>query len=141
MTIESNKTLYDRIVDRHKEKDQDYGKVNRNRRVITELFRSDEIMEVTEAGQLVGQAIYNGSPSWFSRMMATGFQGSLVSKNIDWFRYQMEQSELKGIDLLDIWLQAVKEHMTDAYQKSNFYDVQPQFTHDGVTIGSPVLFG
>lgn len=135
------KNLYDRIYDRYTEKDTDYAKVNNNRDVITTYFRSDEIVDTDEKGNLVGQCIYSGGGPWYSRLMATGFQGSLVSKNIDWIRYQMEQFELKGIDELDIWLQEVKEFMTADYQRSNFYDVQPQFTHDGVTTGSPVMFG
>ncbi len=141
MTVWSDRTLYDRIYDRWHEKDTDYAKVNNNRDVITHYFRSDEIVDTDEQGRLVGKAIYNGSSSWYSRMMATGFQGSLVSKNIPWIRYQMDAFELKGIDPLDQWLQDIKDHMADAYQRSNFYDVQPQFTHDGVTTGSPVLFG
>ncbi len=52
----------------------------------------------------------------------------------------IEQYELKGIDALDIWAQMIKEHMAAAYQRSNFYDVQPQFTHDGLTTGSPLMF-
>lgn len=137
----NQKTLYDRIIDRWKEKDTDYAKVNSNRDIITTYFRSDEIIEMNEKGEFVGVDIYNGSGSWYSRMMATGFQGSLVSKNIDWIRYRMEQLELKGIDELDIWVQDIKEHMSAKYQLSNFYDIQPQFTHDGVTTGSPVVFG
>ena len=141
MTNWSKRTLYERIVDRWKEKDIDYGRVNPNRDLMSIYFRSDEVIEVDDKGHLVGQEIYNGSGSWYSRMMATGFQGSLVSKNIPWFRYMMEEFELKGIDELDTWLQEIKTYMADAYQRSNFYDVQPQFTHDGLTIGSPVLFG
>lgn len=135
------KNLYDRIYDRFTEKDNDYAKVNNNRDVITTYFRSDEIVDTDEKGNLVGQCIYNGGGPWYSRLMATGFQGSLVSKNIDWIRYQMERFELKGIDEIDIWLQEIKEFMTADYQRSNFYDIQPQFTHDGVTTGSPVIFG
>lgn len=141
MVLWADKTLYDRIIDRWKEKDTDYGKVNANRDIITTYFRSDEIIDTDKKGNLVGQNIYNGSGPWFSRMMATGFQGSLVSKNIDWFRYRMKQLELKGVDELDIWVQDIKEHMSSKYQDSNFYDVQPQFTHDGLTTGSPVMFG
>ncbi len=141
MTNWSKRTLYERIVDRWKEKDIDYDRVNPNRDLMSIYFRSDEVIEVDDKGHLVGQEIYNGSGSWYSRMMATGFQGSLVSKNIPWFRYMMEKFELKGIDELDTWLQKIKTYMADAYQRSNFYDVQPQFTHDGLTIGSPVLFG
>jgi hypothetical protein len=141
MTAWSKKTLYDRIYDRWVEKDTDYSKVNRNREIMATYFRSDELIETNDKGELLGQAIYNGSGSWFSRMMATGFQGALVSKNIPWIRYQMEQYQLKGIDELDIWTQNIKEHMQDAYQRSNFYDVQPNYTHDGLTTGSPVIFG
>jgi len=137
----TDKKLYDRVIDRWKEKDTDYVKANRNRDVITTYFRSDEIIQTDDKGRLVGESIYNGSGSWYSRMMATGIQGSLVSKNIDWFRYKMQESGLKGVDELDIWTQDIKEEMSDAYQRSNFYDVQPQFTHDGVTFGSPVIFG
>jgi hypothetical protein len=137
----ANKSIYDKIYDRWTEKDNDYAKINCVRDAITSFFRSDEIIDFDERGNLVGECMYNGSGSWFSRMMATGFQGSLLSKNIPWIRYRMGQFELRGIDELDIWLQEIKDYMSDVYQRSNFYDVQPQFTHDGVTNGSPVMFG
>jgi len=136
----SKETLYARIVARWDELTGVYTKVNRNRDYMATYFRSDEVVDTDDNGDLVGQSIYNGSGSWYSRKMATMFQGSLVSKNIAWIRYKMDQHELKGIDELDIWLQKIKDYMSDCYQKSNFYDVQPQFTHDGVTLGSPVMF-
>jgi len=136
-----NKTLYERIVDRWLERETDYQKSNRNRDLMATYFRSDELIETDQQGDLLGKAIYNGSGSWFSRMMATGFQGSLVSKNIPWIRYMMDDNDLAGIDELDQWNQDIKDHMTPAYQKSNFYDIQPNFTHDGLTTGSPVIFG
>lgn len=137
-----NKPLYDRIVERWEQKSADYAKANNNRGLMCAQFRSDEIVQTDDKGQLVGQEIWNGTGPWYSRMMATGFQGSLASKNIPWTRYMMEEFKLKGIEELDIWLQDIKEHMANAYEsRSNFYDVQPQFTHDGVTTGSPVMFG
>lgn len=136
----AHKSLYDRIVDRKDQTDNDYAKVNHNRDVMTTYFRSDEIIDTDRKGELVGRAIYNGSGSWYGRTMATAFQGSLVSKNIDWFRYMWSILELKGVDELDQHNQDVKEHMTAVYQKSNFYDVQPQFTYDGLTTGSPLMF-
>ena len=136
----NKKTLYERIVDRWAEKETDYSKVNRNRDLITTFFRSDELIEVDDKGNLLGQDIYNAAGPWYSRLMATGFQGSLVSKNIPWIRYQMRQDELRGIDELDIWAQEIQEFMTGVYQRSNFYDVQPQFTLDGITTGSPIMF-
>jgi len=141
MTVWSDKTLYDRIFDRWTEKDNDYARVNRNRKTITRYFRSDEVVETDDKGNLVGQNIYNGSGSWYSRQMATGFQGSMTSKNTDWIRHAMEEIKLRGVDQLDIWTQDITEYMTTVYLKSNFYDIQPQFTHDGITTGSPVIFG
>ena len=141
MTAWAKRQLFDRVYDRWKERDEDYSRANANRGTVSTFFRSDEIIETDEKGRLVGQEIFNGSGSWFSRMMANGFQGSLVSKNISWIRYQMQQFELKGVDQIDAWLQRANRYMVDVYQRSNFYDIQPQFTHDGVTTGSPVIFG
>lgn len=141
MTAWSDKKLYDRIYDRWVEKDNDYARVNRNRKTITRYFRSDEVVETDEKGNLVGRNIYNGSGSWYSRQMATGFQGSMTSKNTDWISYAMEELKLRGLDKLDIWTQDIKEYMSTVYLKSNFYNIQPQFTHDGITTGSPVIFG
>jgi len=140
MVAWNTKTLYERIVDRWMELESDYSKVNLNRELITAYFRCDEIIETDDKGNLLGHDIYNAAGPWFSRLMATGFQGSLVSKNLPWIRYQMEQRELRGIDSLDIWVQEIRDYMNDVYQRSNFYDVQPQFTLDGLTTGSPVMF-
>jgi len=140
MVAWSDKTLYGRIIDRWSEKESDYSKINVNRDIITNYFRSDELIEVDDRGNLIGENIYNAAGPWYSRLMATGFQGSLVSKNISWIRYQMDQYELRGVDQLDTWVQDIKEYMSYVYQRSNFYDIQPQFTLDGLTTGSPVLF-
>jgi len=135
------KTLYERILDRWEQRESAYTKANNNRSILTAYFRADEILETDDKGQLVGADIYNGSAAWYPRVMATGFQGALVSKNIAWIRYQMRQFSLRGVDELDGWTQDVKEYLSDSYQRSNFYDVQPQFTLDGLTTGSPVMFG
>ena len=145
------RSLYQRIVDRWGARESAYSRLNINRDVIVSCFRPDEALFVGEESDshgdskrnmsFTGQDIYNGGGPWYSQLMATGFQGSLVSKNIDWIRYQMKDLRLKGIDELDVWNQDIKEYMSDVYQLSNFYDVQPQFTLNGLTIGSPVMFG
>ncbi len=141
MTTSADKTLYERIYDKWHEVDNGYARMNRNREIITQFFRSDELINTDDAGELLGQEIYNGAGPWYSRKLAVGFQGNLVSKSIDWLRYMFEDLRLKGMDELDAFLQAVKEYMSFVYKKGNFYDVQPQFTLDGVTTGSPVMFG
>jgi len=135
--------LLDRILDRHAQISERYEQFNDARDEIVEFFRPDLGIETDEdyEGDFFGEAIFEGTPPWAARVMATGFQGNLVSKSIDWLSYLMADTRLRGVDPLDKWVQDVKEHMTDAYQNSTFYDEQPQFTLDAVTIGSPVMFG
>lgn len=136
-----DKKLYDRIFDRWTEMDSRYSIVNRNRELIVNYFRCDELLDIDDQGQLQGDEVYNASGMWYSQLMARGFQGMLVSKNIAWIEYLLDHYELQGVDFLDEWLQEVRAFMVDDYQRSNFYDVQPQFTLDGLTTGSPVMVG
>jgi hypothetical protein len=137
----TDKPLLDKITDRWAEMDDKYNKANRNREMIVNYYRCDEVIEVDDQGQFVGQDIYNASGMFYSQQMARGFQGTFVPKNIPWLAYILDMYELQGIDPLDEWLQEVTKFMADDYRRSNFYDVQPQFILDSLTIGSPVMFG
>ena len=138
-----DKPLYDRIKERWDSLDIVYDRLNGSRETICSYFRQDLGVDYDEAADMIqlGMDIYEGSGPWSARTMATGFQGNTVSKRIDWRSYQMKEDKVNGIDEVDIWVQDVKKHMSQVYQSGNFYDVQPQFTLDGVTVGSPVLFG
>lgn len=138
-----NRTLLSRITDRLSQLELKYNQFQISRDWIVSLFRPDIAIDTEESsrGNFLGNDIYEGTAPWAARVMATGLQGNLVSKSIDWIQYLMKQFELRGIDELDVMLQDVKDHMTDVYRRSNFYDVQPQFTLNGLTIGSPVMFG
>ena len=142
MTSWGAQNQWGRVNDRYQQLAERYASVNVSRDVICEMFRPDLMPETDEGlrGVLKGANIYEGTPAWAARMMATGFQGNLVSQSIDWVKYEFEQLNLKYIDALDGFTQDVKDHMTMVYSKSTFYDRQPQFTLDGVTIGSPVMF-
>jgi len=138
-----DKPLYDRITNKWDELDEVYERIGNARKNIAAFFRPDLGVEYDENHDMLmlGGDIYDGSPPWVARTMSTGLQGNIVSKRIDWIMYLMGDRRLRGITELDQWTQDVKEHNTDVYQNSNFYDVQPQFTLDGVTTGSPVMFG
>ncbi len=138
-----DKPLYDRIGERWDSLDQVYARLNGARETIRSYFRPDLGLNYDESADMLalGADIYEGSGPWGARTMATGFQGNTVSKRIDWRSYQMADERVHGVDELDIWVQDIKKHMSKVYQDGNFYDVQPQFTLDGVTIGSPVIFG
>ena len=113
-----------------------YSQFNTARDEIVKNFRPDLGIDTDpgKRGVFFGNEIYEGTAPWAIRVMATGFQGNLVSKSIDWLLYKMEMNELNGIDEIDGWLQDIKEHMTGVYRRSNFYDVQPQFTLNSLTV-------
>lgn len=144
MGLWEDKKLYDRLMDMYQQRKKGYVKFNKARKSITEYFRPDLGTEtqMNEHGDAAffGENIYDGTAPWAADVMARGFQGNLVSATSDWIQYAMAQTELKDIDELDIWLQSVKEHMSDVYQRGNLYTVLPPFTLDGITIGSPVMF-
>lgn len=135
-------TLYDRVIDRWKQLEQAYIKFNYARDSIKEYFRLDLDTETEESrrGGFFGRTVYEGTAPWAAKTMARFFQGSLVAQNIDWLKYVMREFELKGIDELDIFCQDVKEYMSDVYRRSNFYDILPNYTLEGLTTGSPLIF-
>lgn len=143
MTAWENKNLYDRIIDVLDFWKDKYSSFNSSREVITEHFRPDLGIETdnNNKGDFFGESIYEGTGPWAAQTMARGFQENLVSQSIDWIMYIMALFELRGIDALDSWCQDIKDHMTQAYINSNFYDILPQYTLYGITTGSPVVIG
>jgi len=143
MPLWEDKKLADRIIDRLAQSEKGHIKFNRARDDIVAYFRPDLGSDVTADGDgsFFGTDIYEGTAPWAARVMAKGFQGNLISSASDWIMYAMKQFELVGVDELDIWLQDIKEHMLAVYQHSNLYKtVLHQFTLDGLTIGSPLMF-
>lgn len=136
-----SKSLYDRIIDRLTQVEQRYTKWRLAQDKIIGIFRQDIGIESSLGGDFFGAEIYNGDPAFALDTMATAFRGSTVNETKDWIRYGMGAYELQGVDELDIWCQDIRDHMTSVYRRSNFYDIQPQFTKDAFSIGSPVKFG
>ncbi len=141
MTLWDDKKLFNRVIDRLTQREKGYVKFNKARDSIIDYFRPDLGSDTTPDGDgsFFAEGMYDGTAPWAARVMSAGFQGNLVSAAADWIQYQMQQSELADNDQLDMWLQDVKEHNREVYQRSNIYKVLPPFTLDGVTIGSPVM--
>lgn len=142
MTLWTDKKLFDRILDKLEQRERGYIKFNKARGSIATYFRPDLDTDTSPDGDssFFGSNIYEGTGAWAVGVMSRGFQGGIISEASDWILYQMGQSELKGVDELDMWVQDIKEHMSEVYQRSNIYRVLPPFTKDGVTIGSPLMF-
>jgi hypothetical protein len=140
----SDKKLYDRILSLLTQKEQGYVKFNKARESIINLMRPDLVSELNldanGDGSFFGDDIYDGIGSWSVGVMAKGFQGGLVSADADWQSHETGNSLLDDLDEVSRWLQEIDDHMTNAYQKSNFFRVLPAFSKDGVSIGSPMMF-
>jgi hypothetical protein len=143
MTEYASKPVYDKIIDRLAQLEQGMIRVNKARDNITRYFRRDLHWDTAECikGGFLGDGIYEGTAPWAARIAATCFQGLSASKSTPWLAYEMDEQDLRGIDRLDEFCQNVRDHMTSVYQKSNYYDIAPEFDLDGWTIGSPVMFG
>jgi len=141
MSTWEDKNLHEKISAKLKFQESKYSHYNTSRDRIAELFRPDMDIasDSNSRGDFLGKDIYEGTGPWASRVMSKGLQNNLVSSEIDWIMYIMAAFELRGIDALDVWCQGIKDHMTAAYRRSNYYDIATQFTHDGLTIGSPVM--
>lgn len=141
MGIWENKALLERINDRLSQQKIKYERWRPAQDQIIHIFRPDMSSNIDDDGDFFGSNIFEGTPPYAVDTMATAFQGNTVSKSIDWIMYTMGDYKLKGIDELDNWCQNIRDHMTAVYRQSNFYDVQPQFTKNAFSVGSPVMFG
>jgi len=115
---------------------------------IAELLRPDLVKG--QVGQKVegafeGSAIVEGTAPYSVLVWQRGFQGNMVSRRTEWFRDRMKEPprstgvRFKGNDEVNLYCQDLTEHMMDVYQRSNYYDVMPQFILDGGTVASAVM--
>jgi hypothetical protein len=142
MPIWENTKLYDRILQLLNQRERGYVKFNKARENIINLMRPDMGSDIDPDGDgsFFGEDIYDGVGSWAVGVMSRGFQGGLVSADADWLAHEAGDGVLDEVDEISIWLQEIDDHMTNVYQKSNFYRVLPMFTKDGISIGSPLMF-
>ena len=142
MALWQDQTLYDRTIDLLTQRKKGYVKFNKARDSIADYFRPDLGSDTTPDGDgsFFGENIYEGTGPWAARVMASGFQGNLVSESASWLLHEYERHDLKGVDELDAHTQEISRYMADVYRKSNYYKVLNRFVLDGVTIGSPVKF-
>ena len=142
MPLWSNAKLYDRALQLHTQRKRGYVKFNTAREDIIRLMRPDLGADTDPDGDgsFFGDDIYDGVGSWAIGVMARGFQGGLASPDTDWIDHEFSDDSLAEVDELTEWLQDIKRHITNVYKSSNFYQILPQMTKDGLSIGSPLAF-
>jgi len=140
--------LYQRIKRRQSAYETRRQLYDDQRDVICELLRPDlvkgKVGEKDEGG-FGSSAIVEGTGPASAQIWQRGFLGNMISRKSDWFRDKLKEPprwtgvSFKGNDEVNLYLQDFSDHMSDRYQRSNYYDVMPQFVLDAGTVGSPVM--
>ena len=105
-------------------------------------------------GQQTGQEIYDDTAMLARKILVDGMVGYLCSRNQPWFALElpgkfnfprtsgMRSWNGRRVDeypQVQKWLQDSQDVMYSAFNRSNFYDVVPQFISDGATVGTGYL--
>jgi len=105
-------------------------------------------------GQQTGQEVFDDSAMLARNMLVDGMVGYLCSRNQPWFALEipgkfnfprsvgMRAWNGKRIDSypqVQQWIQDCQTVMYSAFNRSNFYDLIPQFISDGATCGTAYM--
>ena len=143
-----NLNLHQRIEARQSDYEDRRRQYDDQRQVIVELLRPDLVkgtVGTKTEGAFEGSRIIEGTGPHAALTWQQGFMGNMISRKAEWFRDRLEEPpvwtgvKFKGNDEVNAYCQDVTDHMTRVYQRSNYYDVMPQFVLDGGTVGSPVM--
>ena len=138
----TDKNLFDRIKSLWTELDEPYKRLSDARETICERFRPDLDIEIGSSydSRLLGHDIYDSTGVYALNTMVVAFQSLQYSKSLDWQNYKMRQTLLQDIDELDIFCGEIKDHLSQVYQRGNFYETQRPYGKNALSIGSPCSF-
>lgn len=142
MPLWDSTKLFDREIELLAQCKKKYVKFNKARESIINLMRTDLGSDTTPDGDgsFFGKDVYDGVGDWAVGVMARGFQDGLASPDTDWIDHDMSDDSLAELDPVSLFLQDIKKHTTNVYKQSNFYEILPNMTKDGLSIGSPLAF-
>ena len=84
--------------------------------------------------------IYEGTAKKSKNILSAGLHSNLTSPVMPWFALRTTFALLMEIEAVKVWLEDVVECMTQAYQRSNFYQCMSQFNDDLVAWGIADLY-
>jgi Bacteriophage head to tail connecting protein len=102
-------------------------------------------------GQQTGQYVYDDTAMLARNMLVDGMVGYLCTRNQPWFGLQIpgkfnfprasgmrswNGQRVDAFPQVQKWLQDCETVMYSAFNRSNFYDVNPEFISDGATCGT-----
>lgn len=91
-------------------------------------------------GLKVGTSIYDSTATDALRDLADGLFGYLISPAMQWFVLRVEDERLMTVMEVRRWLEEASWQMYSALQRSNFYEIMPEYFQDGGSIGTSTLY-
>jgi len=127
---------------------KNHGRLEERRRpyealwnVETKIFqpRRYDLLRTDQPGQQYGARIYDGHPQNAANIFTEGIIGYMMSSATPWLDFASSKTNLMDLDEVKKYFQGGSEQILSSFNRSNFYDVSPQFTKDGAITGSPVM--
>jgi len=139
-----SKTLAENILLRQElfEKGEERTLKEASVREVIEYARPDlsrYLDETQRKGEKRTSKLYTSKVTTDIEMAADAFVGNVFNPG-GWFGYRMDQLELNNVDLVQVWLQQLKEHFDAVYIKSGFYEVLPPLVMDAFSIGDGIVY-
>jgi len=91
-------------------------------------------------GLKVGSRIYDSTAAESLKLMTDGIFGYHISPGMLWYRLRVRNEALMSIKKVKQWLEDVTWITYTALQRSNFYEVMPEYLQDGGSIGTATLY-
>lgn len=125
--------------------------VNHGRRKIDDDNTTTQSASNYNKGKRTGEDVYDGTALSAANLAADGIHGYMCSPSIHWFDLTlpgklsfsrtstMRQWNDKRLDQypeIKVWLDDSEEVLYPVFRRSNFYDFHPEFTKEGITIGT-----
>lgn len=102
-------------------------------------------------GQRTGKDIYDGTAMSAASLASDGIHGYLCSQSIHWFDFSLpgkfnfprtsgarawNGKRMDEYPEVKVWLDDCEEVQYSAFSRSNFYDTNPSFVREGMTVGT-----
>lgn len=84
----------------------------------------------TNRGERKNQKIINDTATDASRTLSSGLMGGLTSPARPWFALRTGNSEANQLKPVKVWTDITTKRMAEVFQRSNLYQVLPQFYDD-----------
>jgi len=125
--------------------------VNHSRRKIVDEDVRSSGSGNSNKGKRTGDEVYDGTALSAANLAADGIHGYMCSPSIHWFDLtlpgKLNFAKTSGMRAwsgkrtdeypeVKVWLDECEEVLYPAFRRSNFYDFHPDFTKEGITVGT-----